>query len=106
MLVNTQNVFSAETVQRNQSAVATVLPTYYPSHFPLLGVLTEIRGSYNWIIDGKKAKVSNNVIVHSLITNFSSLYSVKHGMELAYRKNALGEIAEIWQLPDGSVDRN
>ena len=106
MLFNTQNAFSAESVQSSQNSVATTLPSYYPSHFPRLGVLTDIRGSYDWVVDGIGIKVSNNVIVHSLVTNFSSLYSVKHGMELAYRKNNQGEIAEIWQLPDGAIDRN
>ena len=85
---------------------STPLPSYYPSHFPKLGVLTNINGQYDWVVNGIKIKVSNNVIVHSLVTNFSSLYSIKQGMELAYRKNTAGEIAEVWQLPNGSIDLN
>ena len=49
---------------------------------------------------------SPNIIVHSLVTNFSSLYSVKQGMELAYRLNNNGEVVESWELPEGAVNRN
>lgn len=105
MTMNT-NTAHADTVYQRASTVAAKLPTYYPSHFPRLGVLTDIRASHDWTINGTAVKVSTNVIVHSLVTNFSSLHSVKRGMELAYKINAKGEVAEIWQLPDGAINRN
>ena len=108
MTINTSIAFadSNTTGYQRKSTVAAQLPTYYPSHFPSLGVLTEIRGTHDWAINGTSIKVSPNIIVHSLVTNFSSLYSVKQGMELAYKVNKQGEVAEIWQLPDGAIDRN
>jgi putative hemolysin len=106
MQVNTAQADSTNTSYTRKATVAAQLPGYYPSHFPRLGVLTDIRSSHDWNINGKRIKVSPNVIVHSLVTNFSSLYSVKQGMELAYKTNKQGEVAEIWQLPDGAIDRN
>ena len=112
MLTNMTFSYAADTTEtqpatyQRQSIVSAPLPSYYPSHFQAVGVLTDIRGSYDWMINGKIIKVSNNVIVHSLVTNFSSMYSIKQGMELAYRKNKQGEVAEVWALPDGSIDRN
>ena len=106
MLFNTGIAFSTESERAETNTVSIALPAYYPSHFPSLGVLSEIRGQHDWIIDGISIKVSSNVIVHSLVTNFSSLYSIKQGMELAYRKNSQGEVAELWQLPNGAIDRN
>lgn len=87
-----------------ESDSSTTIPSYYPSHFQKLGVLTEIRSQYDWVVNGISIKVSRNVLVHSLVTNFSSLYAIKQGMELGYRKNSQGEIAEVWQLPDGTVE--
>jgi len=109
MISNTSLAYATESTQttyQRPSTVSATLPAYYPSHFPALGVLTELRGQYDWVIDGKAVKVSSNIIVHSLVTNFSSLYSIKQGMDLAYRKNKQGEISEVWQLPERSVKRN
>lgn len=106
MLLNTGIAYSTENTRAEINAVSATLPSYYPSHFPELGVLSEIRGQYDWVVSGIGIKVSNNVIVHSLVTNFSSLYSIKQGTELAYRKNSSGEIAEVWQLPPNSIDQN
>ena len=91
---------------QRKNTVSAQLPDFYPSHFPALGVLTDIRGQYDWVINGKAIKVSSNVLVHSLVTNFSSMYSIKQGMELAYRINNKGEVAEVWAMPDGAIDRN
>ncbi|MCI0506016.1 MAG: hypothetical protein L0Z73_07870 [Gammaproteobacteria bacterium] len=105
----TTNIAYADTAgngYKRPSRITAQLPAYYPSHFPSLGVLTEMRASHDWVINGKAIKVSSNVIVHSLVTNFSSLYSVKQGMELAYRVNKDGEVAEVWALPNGAIDRN
>lgn len=106
MLLNNEIAYSTETTRNESNTVLAPLPAYYPSHFHKLGVLSEIRSQYDWVVDGIGIKVSNNVIVHSLITNFSSLYSIKQGMELGYRKNSQGEIAEIWQLPSGTINQN
>ena len=110
VMISTSNVAQATditpTSYQRPRTVSVSLPSYYPSHFPALGVLTELRGRYDWVIDGKAVKVSSNVIVHSLVTNFSSLYSIKQGMDLAYRKNKQNEIAEVWHLPKDSVERN
>jgi len=94
------------TSYQRKSTVSAQLPSYYPSHFPALGVLTDVRGQYDWVINGKAIKVSPNILVHSLVTNFSSMYSIKQGMELAYRTNKDGEVAEVWALPNGAIDRN
>ena len=91
---------------QRKNTVSAQLPPYYPSHFQALGVLTDIRGQYDWVINGKAIKVSSNVLVHSLVTNFSSMYSIKQGMELAYRVNKNGEVAEVWAMPAGAIDRN
>ena len=96
---------TATTYQR-KSSVSAQLPSYYPSHFPALGVLTDVRGQNDWVINGKAIKVSSNLLVHSLVTNFSSRYSITQGMELAYRVNNNGEIVEVWALPDGAIDKN
>ena len=112
MITNTTLSYATDTNEsspinyQRQTSVSGKLPSYYPSHFPAVGVLTDIRGSYDWVVNGKGVKVSSNVIVHSLVTNFSSMYSVKQGMELAYRKNKQDEIVEVWALPGGSIDRN
>lgn len=106
MLLNTGIAYSTESTRQESNTVSVSLPSYYPSHFPELGVLSEIRSQYDWVVSGIGIKVSNNVIVHSLVTNFSSLYSIKQGTELAYRKNPSGEIAEVWQLPPNSIDQN
>ncbi|MGD8570499.1 MAG: hypothetical protein PVJ39_20595 [Gammaproteobacteria bacterium] len=106
MIPMNANTAYADTIYQRKSTVAAKLPAYYPSHFPRLGVLTDIRGSHDWTINGTAIAVSTNVIVHSLVTNFSSLHSVKRGMELAYKVNGKGEVAEVWQLPDGAIDRN
>ena len=82
------------------------MPPHYPSHFQALGVLTDIRGQHDWVINGNAIKVSSNVLIHSLVTNFSSMYSIKQGMELAYRVNGNGEVAEVWAMPPGAIDRN
>jgi hypothetical protein len=108
MTINTSLAYAdvATTGYKRPTTVSVQLPAYYPSHFPAVGVLTEQRGQFDWIVNGKAMEVSPNVIVHSLVTNFSSLYSVKQGMELAYRTDNQGRIAEIWALPMGTVDRN
>lgn len=96
----------ASTGYKRPTTVSAQLPIYYPTQFEAVGVLTEQRGQYDWVINGRSVTVSPNVIVHSLVTNFSSLYSVKQGMELAYRLNSQGELIELWGLPDGTIDRN
>lgn len=108
MTINTNLVYAdtPTTGYKRPTTVGVQLPAYYPSHFPAVGVLTEQRGRYDWLINGKAVKVSPNIIVHSLVTNFSSLYSVKQGMELAYRLNNNGEVVESWELPEGAVNRN
>ncbi|WP_455208150.1 hypothetical protein [Kaarinaea lacus] len=108
MTINTNLAYAdvAGAGYKRPSTVSGQLPAYYPSHFPAVGVLTERRGQYDWVINGKAITVSSNVIVHSLVTNFSSLYSVKQGMELAYRLNNQGELVEMWALPNGAIDRN
>ena len=108
MTINT-NLTHADTTDTGYKRPITVnigLPLYYPAAFPNVGVLTEQRGRYDWGISGKAFKVSSNIIVHSLVTNFSSLYSVKQGMELAYRLNKDGEVAECWEFPAGTLDLN
>ena len=99
MLVTSPVAYSTENENSNS------LPSYYPSGFQKTGVLTEIRSQYDWVVDGIGIDVSRNVLVHTLATNFSSLYYIKQGMELGYRKNSDGEIVELWELPDGTVDR-
>ena len=98
-LLTSPVVYSSDDNESESSS----LPSYYPTEFQRLGVLTEVRGQYNWVVDGVQVTVSNNVLVHSLVSNFSSLYSINQGMELGYRRNSAGEIAEVWQLPDGTV---
>ena len=82
----------------------STLPDYYPVNFPKQGVLTEIRSQYHWVVNGVQINVSQNVLVHTLASNFSSLYYITLGMELGYRKNASGEIEELWELPSGTID--
>ena len=94
------------TTYKRPSSVSGQLPSYYPSHFPALGVLTEVRGQNDWVVNGKAIKVSPNLLVHSLVTNFSSRYSIKQGMELAYRTDKDGRVVEVWALPNGAIDRN
>lgn len=79
-------------------------PSYYPASFQKLGILTEIRSQYDWVISGIRMRVSRDVLVHTLVSNFSSLYYIKQGMELGYRKNADGEIIEVWQVQPGTMD--
>ncbi|WP_455223136.1 hypothetical protein [Kaarinaea lacus] len=108
MTINTNLAFADtnSTGYKRPSRVSVQLPAYYPSHFPAVGVLTEQRGQFDWIVSGRAMQVSPNVIVHSLVTNFSSLYSIKQGMELAYRTDNQGRMVEIWALPMGAIDRN
>ena len=108
MTISTNLAYADTSRPTNQrkSTVSAQLPSFYPSHFPALGVLTEIRGQYDWVINGIAIKVSPNILVHSLVTNFSSMYSIKQGMELAYRVNKDGQVAEVWGLPDGAINRN
>lgn len=80
------------------------LPSYYPADFQKRGVLTKIRSQYHWEVNGIQIRVSSNVLVHSLASNFSSLYYINQGMELGYRKDSSGEITEVWELPNGTVD--
>lgn len=80
------------------------LPTYYPVYFPKKGVLTEIRSQNLWVVNGVQINVSQNVLVHTLASNFSSLYYITQGMELGYRKDSSGQIEEVWELPNGSID--
>ena len=103
ILLTSETTCTTETIRRDRPTVSIVLPKYYPSHFHKLGVLNEIRSRYKWIVNGISVNVSENVIVHSLVTNFSSLFSIKQGMELGYRKNSQGEIMEVWQLPDRAI---
>ena len=91
---------------QRKKTVSAKMPPHYPSHFQALGVLTDIRGQHDWVINGNAIKVSSNVLIHSLVTNFSSMYSIKQGMELAYRVNKNGEVAEVWAMPAGAIDRN
>ena len=103
---NLASADTASTSNQRKKTVSVELPAHYPTHFPKLGVLTEIRGQHDWVVDGIAMQVAPSVVVHSLVTNFSSLYSVKQGMELAYRVNKDGEITEIWCLPEKSIKRN
>jgi len=82
------------------------LPDYYPAAFQRLGVLNEIREQNVWVVNGVKQTISNSVIVHSLSTNFSSLYAVNQGMELGYTKNLDNQIIELWILPFGAIKQN
>ena len=108
MTINSNLAYAdtTSTGYKRPTTVSAQLPAYYPSHFPAVGVLTEQRGQFDWVVNGKTMEVSPNVIVHSLVTNFSSLYSIKQGMELAYRIDNQGRMAEIWALPMGTIDRN
>jgi len=108
MTINSNLAYAdtTSTGYKRPTTVSAQLPAYYPSHFPAVGVLTEQRGQFDWVVNGKTMEVSPNVIVHSLVTNFSSLYSIKQGMELAYRIDNQGRMAEIWALPAGTIDRN
>ena len=109
MLSNTNLVNADDTTStayQRPSTISVQLPPHYPSHFPKLGKLSEIRGSHDWVINGKAIKVSSNVIIHSLVTDFSSMYSIKQGMALAYRENKQGEVMEVWELPKDSFRGN
>ncbi|WP_455201817.1 hypothetical protein [Kaarinaea lacus] len=108
MIISTNLAYAdtTTTTYKRPSSVSAQLPKYYPSHFQALGVLTEIRGQNDWVVNGRSVKVSPNLLVHSLVTNFSSRYSIKQGMELAYRTDKDGRVVEVWALPNGAIDRN
>lgn len=106
ILLGTGLANATEAGRSEKNTVSTALPSHYPDSFQRLGVLTQIRDRHDWLINGIGIKVSSNVLVHSLESKFSSLYSVKQGMELGYRLNSRKEIAEVWLLPAGTVDLN
>ncbi len=86
------------------SVSAATLPSYYPKPLPpMIGKIDGInikKGEI--IIDDIPFKLSMNVKVHSLTTEFSSLQVLRNGMHIAHiMKNINGTftIAEIWILP-------
>lgn len=106
ILLGSSLAYATDAGRTEENTVSVALPSHYPDNFQRLGVLTKIRDRHDWLVNGISIKVSQNVLVHSLESKFSSLYSVKQGMELGYRLNSRREISEIWLLPAGTVDLN
>ncbi|HSG93501.1 MAG TPA: hypothetical protein VK999_07255, partial [Methylotenera sp.] len=86
--------------------VSGKLPGHYPARFEAVGKITNIDGYYTWSINGKKMNVSPNISIHSLVTANSSRYSIKQGMNIAYKTNSQGVITEAWEIPEDSIDLN
>ncbi len=86
------------------SISASGLPDYYPEKLNhMQGNIDDIDiRSGRIIINDMQWKLSMNVKVHSMTTEFSSVQVLKKGMYLAFKVdtiNGKSEIAEIWILP-------
>jgi hypothetical protein len=83
------------------------LPDYYPEHFARKGIIQSIPSSSALYIDGILFKLSTNVSVHSMATEFLTRNALNRGDEIgfSFSKTTNGNlvITEIWILPKGTV---
>lgn len=88
----------------SSSISAETLPKYYPDTFSMSGTINRIdikRGDI--IVSDLFLKLSMNVKVHSLNTEFSSVQTLRNGMNIGFEMNSINgrsHVAEIWILPD------
>lgn len=88
----------------NVSAADNKLPAYYPSSFQHEGILRDIGTKGTLIVSGNRYTLSPNALIHSLVTQHSSRFALKEGLEVGFTANRdTGVITEIWILPKGSV---
>lgn len=86
------------------SATATTLPDYYPKVISMSGTIDRIdikRGEI--VVNDMPWRLSMNAKVHSLITEFSSIQTLRRGMKVGFEMSSINgkiQVAEIWILPD------
>lgn len=89
------------------SVSAATLPAYYPETFQMHGTVDRIdikRGEI--VINDMFWSLSMNVKVHSLTTEFSSIQTLRLGMNIGFSMNTVNgknQVAEIWILPDNNT---
>ncbi len=80
------------------------LPSYYPETVPAMnGIIgyADIKQGVI-VINDMSWKLSMNVRVHSLNTQFSSVRALRSGMRIAFESTSINgkvQLAEIWVLP-------
>lgn len=82
---------------------ASNLPEYYPKRFENEGILHEVKHN-KVIINATAYQLVDNVIVHTLSTQYGSLNNLRKDMDIAFRLMDTRVITEIWILPKGSVE--
>ncbi len=86
------------------SVSASTLPEYYPDEFPATGTIDRIdikRGEIG--INDSLFKISNNVKVHNLNTEFSTVQTLRARMKIGFLVisiNGKPLVSEIWVLPN------
>ena len=85
------------------SWAANKLPEHYPDQFQNEGVLQDIKRG-KLIINATAYGHIDNVVVHTLKTNYGSLNNLHKDMEIAFQILYGNIISEIWILPKGYVE--
>ncbi len=78
-------------------------PECYPKHFQNEGILQDIKQS-ELIINATAYELVDNVIVHSLNTQYGSMNNLHKNMDIAFMLADGKLISEIWVLPKGYVE--
>ena len=77
--------------------------TYYPSQFEHEGILHEVKQN-KLIINATAYWLMDNVVVHTLNSQFGSLHDLQKNMDIAFSLDDEKAISEIWILPEGTVE--
>ena len=87
------------------------LPDYYSKSFQEQGIFQGFeRSGGTVLISARRYKLSNNIKVHTLNTEFASANSLRSGKDVAFQTDgSVGKtriITEIWILPEGTAKRH
>jgi len=86
------------------TAWGSEVPSYYPKTFAERGTIDRLSASAaEIVIDDTLYTLSMNIKVHSLVTEHSSLRTLKKGMKIGYStakmRSGSEQVIELWVLP-------
>lgn len=81
------------------TALAQILPDYYPESFQRTGTVDDI-GDNRIVINDSSFGLSDEVVVHSLFARETFVSTIRPGNLVGYLAGENRQIVEIWILPD------
>jgi len=91
-------------MEQTPGSTNTILPNYYPEMFEHTGIidLIDIKEG-RVVINDMYWRLPMNIKVHNLNTEFSTVHTLRNGMNVGFKRNSVKkntDIAEIWVLPN------